>query len=208
MSDLGDIAISKNCQSYPNWHESIFEDEIFCNTIFKNYFFQKFSKKDWKKNRKKSFFVKKILKKIFQKNIFKKISQIFWKKFIGGKKYFILQNFRKLFVRKCFQIASEKGPHKSPNGDGDQWRIWLKKLEGRHCPKFGKKFSSTPQKCPFRHFAPKLLMSEPHIQPPIGYFWGHAPLISVPDGDDRSLSWDAANSCKIAIPIGWRDIIY
>ena len=26
MSDFEDIAVSKKCQSYPNWHESIFDD--------------------------------------------------------------------------------------------------------------------------------------------------------------------------------------
>ena len=102
MSDLGDIAISKNCQSYPNWHESIFEDEIFCNTIFKNYFFQKFSKKDWKKS-KKSFFVKKILKKIFQKSIFKKISQTFWKNLLVERNILFCKIFENCSSENVFR---------------------------------------------------------------------------------------------------------
>ena len=59
MSDLGDIAISKNNQAYPNWHELIFEDWIFWKIIFKNQFFPKISKKD----------AEKFQKKIFEKNL-------------------------------------------------------------------------------------------------------------------------------------------
>ena len=36
MSDFGGIAISKNCQSYPNWHESIFDDWIFRKMALKS----------------------------------------------------------------------------------------------------------------------------------------------------------------------------
>ena len=66
MSDFGDIAISKNCQSHPNWHETIFEDSIFWKIIFKNQFFPKISKKDALKFQKKIF--KKIFKTFFVNN--------------------------------------------------------------------------------------------------------------------------------------------
>ena len=85
MSDFGDIGISKNCQSYPKWHESIFEDWIFWNIIFKNRFClknpkifaiknsKKFRKKFKMKNRKKNLMCGKIfyiarLLKLFSEN--------------------------------------------------------------------------------------------------------------------------------------------
>ena len=96
MSDLGDIAISKNCQSYPSWHKSIFEDQIFWNTIFKNQFFPKiFKKKYWKKSKKifskKNIFLKKTLSKKFFD---------FFEKMYKWKKYFFLQDFWKFFFRQ------------------------------------------------------------------------------------------------------------
>ena len=63
-SDLGDIAISKNYQSYPHWHESIFEDSIFWKIIFKNQFFPKISKQNEEKSQKKIF--EKNLQNIFR----------------------------------------------------------------------------------------------------------------------------------------------
>ena len=81
MSDIGDITISKNSQSYPNWHESIFEDKIFWKIIFRNHFFPKISKEN----------LKKISKKIFSKQ--------FSKKFFGKEKS-NFYDFWKIFFRK------------------------------------------------------------------------------------------------------------
>ena len=65
--ELGYIVISKTCQSYPNWHESIFEDQIFWKIIFNNQFFLKTAKH--KENKKESEkFTKKIFKNIFDRN--------------------------------------------------------------------------------------------------------------------------------------------
>ena len=63
-SDLGDIAILKNYQSYPYWHESIFEDSIFWKIIFKNQFFSKNFKKRCRKISKENF--QKNLQNIFR----------------------------------------------------------------------------------------------------------------------------------------------
>ena len=63
MSDLWDNAISKNGQSYPNWHESIFDDWIYKNGIQKSISSKIFKKKFEKKLKKKD--EKKIWKNIF-----------------------------------------------------------------------------------------------------------------------------------------------
>ena len=97
MSDLGDIAISKNCQCYPNWHESIFEDWIFWKK-FKNPLFPK-SKK----------IKKKFLKKIFQKTFFFR-KNFFKKKIMNGKKYFYAK-----FLKIIFQ--------KMKSSKIDQWQF-------------------------------------------------------------------------------------
>ena len=44
MSDFGDIEVSKHCQSYRTWHESIFDNQIVWKIDFKNHIFQKFQK--------------------------------------------------------------------------------------------------------------------------------------------------------------------
>lgn len=44
MFNLEDIGITKNCQSNPNKHASIFEEQIFWKMMLKNWFFQKCQK--------------------------------------------------------------------------------------------------------------------------------------------------------------------
>ena len=75
MTDLRDIAVSKNCQSDPNWHESFYEDKIFWIIIFKNH---------------------SLIKKNM-KTISKKIRKFFWKKFISGKNILYCKIFEKYF---------------------------------------------------------------------------------------------------------------
>ena len=89
MSDLGDIAISRNCQSYPNWHESIFEDLIFWEKTFKNQFLQK-NPEDFTKH----FFGKKFKKIFFKKNL------IFFEKLHVLKKLSYFARFLKIVFQK------------------------------------------------------------------------------------------------------------
>ena len=72
MWDIGDIVIAKNCQSYPNRHDSIFEDLISEKQFSRSFF----SKENSKFFKKKENFSKKFLKKFYV-----------W------KKYFILHDF-------------------------------------------------------------------------------------------------------------------
>ena len=87
MPDLGDMAVLKNYQSYPNLHEPFFEDWISWKLFFKSQFFfpnPETFEKTWKNFLKKTFCENFLWKKDF-------IRQDFWKLFFGKRR------LRKLF---------------------------------------------------------------------------------------------------------------